>query len=229
MGMSKRRRWALGCLAVFLLVAAFPVYSVLRITVFAPHYDVVSIRTAPEYQDAQLIERAWQLPVAASYRSSLVYQSNGSVCGPSTLANVMRSRGRTNSSESAILDGSGKCQLGFCFMGLTLDELAAVARRTGRRVTVLRDLDLARFRAELAHANDPDRRYTINFHRGPLFGSGGGHHSPIGGYLADRDLVFVLDVNESYHPWLVSTERLFGAMDTVDEQSGLKRGMLLIQ
>jgi hypothetical protein len=42
---------------------------------------------------------------------------------------------------------------------------------------------------ELAHANDPGRRYTVNFARGPLFGRGPGHHSPIAGYLADRGLL----------------------------------------
>jgi hypothetical protein len=66
----------------------------------------------------------------------------------------------------------------------------------------------------------------INFHRKPLFGAGGGHHSPIGGYLEAEDLVFVLDVNERFGPWLVSTPRLFEAMDTVDSSSGAKRGLL---
>jgi hypothetical protein len=96
-------------------------------------------------------------------------------------------------------------------------------------VTVLRDLDLAGFRQELSHANDPTRRYTVNFSRGPLFGRGGGHHSPIGGYLADRDLVLVLDVNRKYQPWLVSSERLFRAVDTIDKSSHLKRGLLRIE
>ena len=41
------------------------------------------------------------------------------------------------------------------------------------------------------------------------------------------DLVLVLDVNESYRPWLVSPERLFEAVDTAD--SGKKRGLLHIE
>ena len=41
--------------------------------------------------------------------------------------------------------------------------------------------------------------------------------------------MFVLDVNEKYKPWLVKTERLFAAMDTIDEGVGKKRGMLLIE
>ena len=125
---------------------------------------------------------------------------------------------------------SHNCWTGFCFGGLTLDELAGIARRTtGRRVTVLRDLTLDSLRAELARANDPSVRYVVNFHRGPLFTEGGGHHSPIGGYLADKDLALVVDVNRKYQPWLVSTERLHRAIDTVDKQSKQKRGLLLIE
>jgi hypothetical protein len=78
------------------------------------------------------------------------------------------------------------------------------ARATGSNVTVLRDLDLAAFREHLRRANDPSRRYVVNFDRGVLFGTGAGHHSPIAGYLVDEDLVLVLDVNERYGPWLVS-------------------------
>jgi hypothetical protein len=114
--------------------------------------------------------------------------------------------------------------------GITLEELAGLARRaSGRRATVLRDLSLEELRAELVRSNDPSVRYIVNFHRGPLFGQGGGHHSPIGGYLADSELVYVLDVNEEYRPWLVETERLFVAIDTVDPQSGKKRGLLRIE
>jgi hypothetical protein len=51
--------------------------------------------------------------------------------------------------------------------------------------------------------------------------------SPIGGYLEREDLVFVLDVNRAYQPWLVERPRLFGAMDTWDGNK--KRGMLLIE
>jgi hypothetical protein len=67
----------------------------------------------------------------------------------------------------------------------------------------------------------------VNFSRGAIFGEGVGHHSPIGGYLEEDDLVFVLDVNSRFQPWLVERERLFSAMDTRDGEK--KRGLLLIQ
>jgi hypothetical protein len=129
------------------------------------------------------------------------------------------------------LQGTGLTTvLGFLPQGITLDQLAAVARqKLNKKVSVLRDLDLVSFREQMRHANDPARRYVINFSRGPLFGAGGGHHSPIAGYLADQDLVLVLDVNRKYGPWLVKSARLYDAMNTVDTGSQKKRGLLLIE
>ena len=40
-----------------------------------------------------LLDRAWQLPVAATFKRNVVWQSNESVCGPASLANVFRSLG----------------------------------------------------------------------------------------------------------------------------------------
>jgi hypothetical protein len=120
--------------------------------------------------------------------------------------------------------------MGYLPGGVTLDQLAEIARqKVGSNVSVLRDLDLVSFRDHLRHANDVSRRYVINFTRGPLFGTGGGHHSPIAGYLGDEDLVLVLDVNDKYGPWLVKAERLYDAMNTVDTGARKKRGLLLIE
>jgi hypothetical protein len=192
---------------------------------------VQSIKTMEAYQDPAMMERAWALPVAAVYKKDGVdWQHNGSFCGPTSVVNVARSLGQSTD-QRTVLDGTElHTTLGMLWGGATLDELAAVARKkTGKQVTVLRDLSLAEFRAEVAKANDPARRYIVNFHRGPLFGQGGGHHSPIGGYLADQDLVLVVDVNAKYKPWLVPTERLFAAVNTVDKSSGKKRGLLRIE
>jgi hypothetical protein len=174
------------------------------------------------------VERAWKLPAATSFRHEVSWQSNASLCGPSSLANVFRSLGEDATTEGSVLAGTGLCWTGFCIMGLTLDELADLARaKTRRRVTVLRDVNSEGFRKHLKSSNDPAHRYVINFDRKMIFGAGGGHHSPIGGYLENDDLVFVLDVNRDYRPWLVERTRLFDAMNTWD--GGLKRGMLLIE
>ncbi len=56
-----------------------------------------------------------------------------------------------------------------------------------------------------------------------------GRASPLAAYLPDGDRVLVLDVNQAFKPLLVTAERLYAAMDTLDNQTGQKRGLLLIQ
>jgi len=196
----------------------------------AEYSHVVSIKESHEYQNPELLDQAWALPVAALYQPGIDYQRNASVCGPTSIVNVLHSLQQPGHQEN-ILQGSGlSTVLGYLPLGVTLDQLADIARqKLGRKVGVLRDLDLAGFREQMRHTNDLSRRYVVNFSRGPLFGTGGGHHSPIAGYLADADLVLVLDVNKKYGPWLVKSERLYEAMNTLDPGTRKKRGLLLIE
>lgn len=194
-------------------------------------HDFTPITMAASYQDPALLAKAWALPVALAYRQNggLGSQRHFAFCGPATLVNVMHSFGEREVSQDNVLE---KTSFHFwnAALSLSLDRLAALVReKSHRRVTVLRDLSLFEFRQHLRKSNSLARRYTINFHRGPLFGRGHGHHSPIGGYLEAEDLVLVLDVNKSYGPWLVPSDRLHAAMDTIDGDGGKKRGMLLIE
>ncbi|HEY6620395.1 MAG TPA: phytochelatin synthase family protein [Steroidobacteraceae bacterium] len=207
--------------------------GILPIFVSEGHADsarVVSIKETRDYQDPALLKKAWALPVAAAYQAQIEFQQNGSVCGPTSLADILHSLKQPGNQES-VLQGSGfSTIMGYLPEGLTLDQLANIARqKLHRKVTVLRDLDLASFREQLSHVNDPARRYVINFSRAPLFGTGGGHHSPIAAYLSQEDLVLVLDVNKKYGPWLVKSDRLYEAMNTVDDTARKKRGLLLIE
>lgn len=175
-----------------------------------------------------LMNKAWSLPVAATFERKVTWQSNPSMCGPASVVNIQRSMTASRMSERSVLKGTGLCWSGFCWMGLTLDELAVVAKNKMRRsVSVLRDLTPEQFKEHLRRANNTKRRYIVNFNRAAIFGAGAGHHSPIGGYLEAEDLVFVLDVNRDYQPWLVERSRLFAAMDTFDGER--KRGLLLIE
>jgi hypothetical protein len=91
-------------------------------------------------------------------------------------------------------------------MGLTLDELGEVTRlKTNRTVSVLQYLSPEQFQQHLWPANETGRRYIVNFSR----------------------LVFVLDVNRDYQPWLIERARLFAAMHTWDGNK--KRGLRLIE
>lgn len=207
---------ALLCGAAFLIAGQAAV---------SPEAIQSSVTRTPE-----LIDTAWRLPVAATFNADLQWQSNGSRCGPASVANTFRSIGEEETTEAEVLKGTGKCWTGFCIIGLTLDEVAEVARtKTGRKVSVLRNLTAEEFHEHMKRANDPGRRYIINFTREKIFGAGVGHFSPIGGYLEAQDMVFVLDVNEQYKPWLIERERLFSAMDTIDSDGDQKRGLLLIE
>ena len=220
--MSGKARWGLGGVLAVMALALFFVRPEAPMPA-----GFVSIRAAPAFQDAALLERAWALPVAKTFPRPLISQSNPSSCGPTSVANVFRSAGAETGADDVAAHGSG-CAGGVCFGGLTLSQLAEAAHATSPawQVTELHPATVEALRDELRHANEPERRLIMNFSRRPLFGTGGGHHSPIGGYLEAEDLVFVLDVNARYGPWLVSTPRLFEAMDTVDSSSGQKRGLL---
>lgn len=186
-----------------------------------------AIRTSVS-RNADTMERAWRLPVASTFTRDLMWQSNSSMCGPASAANVLRSFGEAATSEQAVLKDTGRCWTGFCMMGLSLDELADVVRKNTRRtITVLRDLSPDEFRQHMRQANDPGRRYIINFNRKLIFGAGAGHHSPVGGYLEQDDLVLVLDVNREFGPWMVEGARLYDAMNTRDGDT--TRGLLLIE
>jgi Phytochelatin synthase len=216
-----KRRYLLGVLLILGLLAAAPL-------AFMPAKIPRETIEASVTHTPALLDRAWQLPVASAFQRQVAWQSNASLCGPASLANVFRSFGDQAATETTVLAGTGRCRTGFCIFGLTLDELAEVARaHPGRKVTVLRDLTPEAFHEHLRRANDPGRRYVVNFSRAAIFGQGVGHHSPIGGYLEDEDLVFVLDVNRDFQPWLIERSRLFSAMDTFDGDR--KRGLLLIE
>lgn len=217
-----RRRFLFGLIISLAMLAgaAFLVGGQSRVSPEAIQSSV--IRTPA------LIDRAWRMPVAATFNSELTWQSNGSRCGPASVANAFRSMGEEETTEADVLDGTGMCWTGICIMGLTLDELAGVAQKhTDWKVSVLRNLTAEEFREHMRRSNDPNRRYIVNFTREKVFGDGVGHHSPIGGYLETEDMVFVLDVNEEYGPWLIERERLFSAVDTFDGDQ--KRGLLLIE
>lgn len=224
------RRVVVRCLIVLgavLVLAPVAFVAGLRLGYLGPSAIPPQVLDAAVQRDGPVLQRALALPSARGY-GHLFSQSNGSLCGPASLVNVERSLGHEVEDEHALLSGSGVCRLDVCLPGVTLDELAALARtQTRRDVSVLRDLTPQQFRDHLKQSNDAARRYVINFSRKPIFGQGGGHHSPIGGYLEDDDLVLVLDVNGHYGPWLVSTDKLYAAMDTLDGDR--KRGLLRIR
>ena len=219
--------------ALAVLVLLLLALTLLSITPYLSDGDdyasVVSIEQRADYRNPALMAAAWRLPVAAIYRRQpFEYQTNPSFCGPASTANLLRSLGK-DLSQSEVIDGTEhEPWFGVLIGGMTLDEMADLLRTRAGPAVVVRDPTLAEFRAHLRRTNDPGRRYIVNFHRGPLFGRGHGHFSPVLAYLADRDLVLVGDVNRSFRPFLVSSERLWRATDTIDSETGKERGLVFV-
>lgn len=68
----------------------------------------------------------------------------------------------------------------------------------------------------------------VNYHRGAVGQSGGGHISPLGAYDAASDSVLILDVNPSRHPWVwMPLATLIQGMKTRDAVEN--RGYILVQ
>lgn len=224
-------RWILFVLlalsALLLAAAAITIGPLL----FAPNsYEgVPSIEARADFRSPALMKAAWNLPVSRTYaRTPFEFQDNPSFCGPTSVANLLRSIGMKLTQHNVIRGTPHEPWFGVLIGGMTIDDLARLlAMRTGRRVHVIRDLTLPRFRTLMAMANDPRRRMIVNFHRGPMFGRGHGHFSPVLGYLARRDLVLVGDVNANYRPYLAPVERLWRATDTIDSETGKERGIIV--
>jgi hypothetical protein len=214
-------------LLVLLAIAAVRIGPLL----LAPnHYaGTPSIERTGVYRDPVLMRRAWALPVARAYAAGgFEFQHNPSFCGTTSVANVLRSLGRP-AGQKQVIDGTRyEPWFGVLIGGLTLDELAELlALRLGRPVRTVRSPSPALFRALLRRSNNPGVRIIANFHRGPLFGRGHGHLSPILGYLEREDLVLIGDVNADYRPFLVKSARLLEAINTIDDVTGRRRGLIL--
>ncbi len=69
----------------------------------------------------------------------------------------------------------------------------------------------------------------VSYSRGTLNQTGTGHFSPVGGYCEAQDLVLILDVARfKYPPHWIPLALLFQAMQTIDPETSLSRGYLII-
>ena len=230
-----RRSWlarsAMALGAAVVLVATYIGLQVAPLLLEPDAYtQVVSIERESAYRDEALMSEASRLPVAASFdKSPYEFQHNQSFCGPTSVADVLHSLGDPLTQDRVLDNSPYHTFFGYLLGGLTLDqEKELLAKLSGRPVTIFRDITLDEFREHMRALNDPKRRYVANFHRGPLFGRGHGHFSPLLAYLPEPDLVLVGDVNAAYRPFLVSTERLWRATDTIDGATGKKRGLAMV-
>jgi glutathione gamma-glutamylcysteinyltransferase len=117
-------------------------------------------------------------------------------------------------------------------LGLSLDEVACLARCSGTDVAIHRlgpECSVERFRAHVLESSTREGApvLIVNYSRRALGQTGDGHFSPIGGYHAGSDRVLVLDTARfKYPPHWAPLELLFAAMQVHDGVTGLPRGWL---
>jgi glutathione gamma-glutamylcysteinyltransferase len=114
--------------------------------------------------------------------------------------------------------------------GVTLDEVACLARCNGAEVQVgtSRSHSLEDFRAGVElMTRSPGRMLIASYSRSALGQTGEGHFSPIGGYHPAQDKLLVLDVARfKYPPHWVELPVMFEAMRSLDPVTGRPRGWL---
>jgi glutathione gamma-glutamylcysteinyltransferase len=116
--------------------------------------------------------------------------------------------------------------------GLSIDELACLARCNGAEVAVERadTKNLSAWRHALQRSASGDAVTVASYDRAALGQTGSGHFSPVGGFHAGRDLVLILDVARfKYPPHWVSAEHLWQAMRPNDPVTGLARGWIALR
>jgi hypothetical protein len=91
--MSKRKpKLAVGAIVLLGFIGWTALYvQQTRVSVEAIEVSVTRTR--------ELLDRAWELPVAATFKGNIVWQSNASVCGAASLASAFRSLGEAPNSE----------------------------------------------------------------------------------------------------------------------------------
>ena len=117
--------------------------------------------------------------------------------------------------------------------GITLDELACLARCNGATSSTVRadQAGVDEFRDAVRAATAAARGPVLvaGYARTALGQTGSGHFSPIAGYHPDRDLALILDVARfKYPPHWVRLPLLWQAMTDIDPASGVARGWIVL-
>jgi glutathione gamma-glutamylcysteinyltransferase len=117
--------------------------------------------------------------------------------------------------------------------GLSIEEVACLARCNGADVTVSRPSEhgIDALRADLNDATRGTEQVVISsYSRSKLGQTGAGHFSPVGGYHPGEDLALILDVARfKYPPHWVELGTLFSAMHDLDPTTERARGWLVLK
>ncbi len=117
--------------------------------------------------------------------------------------------------------------------GMTLNELGVLLENHGLQVERIhgQDLDLNAFRNLLQQSlANPADRLLVNYSRREVGQQGGGHIAPLAAYHRERDLVLILEVSRYRYPTVwVPVKDLWRAIRSIDTDSGLSRGLVLVE
>eukprot|EP01089_Gocevia_fonbrunei_P022511 TRINITY_DN9134_c0_g1_i1.p1 TRINITY_DN9134_c0_g1~~TRINITY_DN9134_c0_g1_i1.p1 ORF type:complete len:219 (-),score=37.03 TRINITY_DN9134_c0_g1_i1:24-680(-) len=129
------------------------------------------------------------------------------------------------------------CYKSVSLKGMTLDELGKLLKSHHTSVKVYHTSDLAKGKRqfkELAinqlYASKQNKKaIAINYLMSKLGQNYGGHISPLVAYHGPTDRFLLMDVWPHTPEAWVATDDLWAAMDTIDEDSKMKRGFVLIE
>lgn len=197
----------------------------------------VNVKTLPTYQEEALIAKATAL---CKHYLPVIPQPVEGYCGQATVLNFVNSV-PSHTFLPRLPPQARPIDMGE--MKVICDHLATFDPELRiTKVEALSNMTFDEFHGHMRQLNEPNVRYLCNFLRAPLFfndpkGSSvfilkrifGGHWSPLGAYLADEQLVCVLDMNASYGNYLVPVARLYDAVNTFDLSKGLPRGLIRIE
>lgn len=119
------------------------------------------------------------------------------------------------------------------FLGMSLDDLAALIRSYKRQVQVdhASSTTLQQFRTQaIANLRNDQDFIIVNYDRSQIGQAGSGHISPLAAYDEKTDQFLILDVSSyKYPPVWISASTLWNAINTTDTISQKTRGYLIIK
>lgn len=194
-------------------------------------------------------ERLLAAPLRSQFFAVQPYvesQQNLAFCGPASMAAVLNSMGIPRPPVDALVPyrfftqdniftpatEQIKSRSQVAKRGMTLGEFTDFIAQLGVKARLFRAdrMDLGRLRAQVRETlANPDERIVVNYSRKPLGQIGTGHISPLAAYDAASDSVLLLDVAKfKYPPVWIPLADLWEAMRTTDPDSGLSRGVVVV-
>jgi len=193
------------------------------------------------FQESTIHEPFWRLS------ESFVTQENQTYCGIASAVMALNALSvaapvdpvyapypmftQNNFFTSAVLKIVMPTQIGP--KGIALDTLASALNTFPVKATAIHtdNIDQVQFQRQLIHAlSQPDTIVLVDFLRTSIGQVGTGHISPVAAYDHESDRFLIMDVARyKYTPFWVSSDALWAAINTVDEDVQQSRGYILIE